>query len=76
MAVVCPSKIQIEHWAKEHNVSGDFETICQNQKTKEFILGEFNRVAKDKKVCNLFMSLLNFCLFSYNNLLTMNVGFF
>ncbi|KAG5382737.1 hypothetical protein IGI04_034207 [Brassica rapa subsp. trilocularis] len=50
VAVVCPSKIQIEHWAKEHNVSGDFETICQNQKTKEFILGEFNRVAKDKKL--------------------------
>ncbi|CDY46530.1 BnaC09g11030D [Brassica napus] len=50
VAVVCPSKIQIEHWAKEHNVSGDFETIGQNQKTKEFILGEFNRVAKDKKL--------------------------
>lgn len=50
VAVVCPSKIQIEHWAKEHNVSGDFESICQNSKTKEFILGEFNRVAKDKKV--------------------------
>ncbi|CAN7026405.1 unnamed protein product [Brassica oleracea var. botrytis] len=50
VAVVCPSKIQIEHWAKERNVSGDFETICQNQKTKEFILGEFNRVAKDKKL--------------------------
>jgi len=50
VAVVCPSKIQIEHWAKEHNVSGDFETISRNQKTKEFILGEFNRVAKDKKV--------------------------
>ncbi|CAE5962199.1 unnamed protein product [Arabidopsis arenosa] len=30
VAVVCPSKIQIEHWAKEHNVSGDFESICQN----------------------------------------------
>lgn len=66
MAVVCPSKIQIEHWAKEHNVSGDFETIGQNQKTKEFILGEFNRVAKDKKVYNLFMSLLNNLLFSNN----------
>ncbi|KAL1209146.1 Long chain acyl-CoA synthetase 3 [Cardamine amara subsp. amara] len=50
VAVVCPSKIQIEHWAREHNVSGDFESICQNQKTKEFILGEFNRVAKDKKL--------------------------
>ncbi|XP_010473705.1 PREDICTED: long chain acyl-CoA synthetase 3-like [Camelina sativa] len=50
VAVVCPSKIQIEHWAKEHNVSGDFESICQNPKTKEFILGEFNRVAKDKKL--------------------------
>ncbi|ESQ28906.1 hypothetical protein EUTSA_v10023330mg [Eutrema salsugineum] len=50
VAVVCPSKIQIEHWAKEHNVSGNFESICQNAKTKEFILGEFNRVAKDKKL--------------------------
>ncbi|CAH8255851.1 unnamed protein product [Arabidopsis lyrata] len=50
VAVVCPSKIQIEHWAKEHSVSGDFESICRNQKTKEFILGEFNRVAKDKKL--------------------------
>jgi len=50
VAVVCPSKIQIEHWAKEHKVSGDFESICRNQKTKEFVLGEFNRVAKDKKV--------------------------
>lgn len=50
VAVVCPSKIQIEHWAKDNNVSGDFESICQNQKTKEFILGEFKRVAKDKKL--------------------------
>lgn len=50
VAIVCPSKIQLEHWAKDNNVPGDFESLCQNPKAKEFILGELNRIARDKKL--------------------------
>lgn len=41
---------EIEKWAEENGISGDFASLCENQKVKEYILGELSKTAKEKKV--------------------------
>ena len=48
--MVNPNKEALESWAAANGISGDFESLCQNQKAKEYILGELSRIGKDKKV--------------------------
>lgn len=48
----------IEKWAEENGISGDFASLCENQKVKEYILGELSKTAKEKKVLSCF------CLFT------------
>ncbi|MFS7910083.1 putative long-chain-fatty-acid--CoA ligase [Helianthus anomalus] len=43
VGVVNPYKQAIEHYAETHNISGDFDSLCENPKIKEYILGELNR---------------------------------
>ena len=50
VAVVNPNIQAIEHWCKENGVSGDFDSQCQNDKVKEYILGELSKIGKEKKV--------------------------
>ncbi|XP_039059457.1 long chain acyl-CoA synthetase 4-like [Hibiscus syriacus] len=50
VAVVNPNKEALESWAAGNNVSGEFESICQNPKAKEFILGELAKTGKEKKL--------------------------
>ena len=50
VAVVNPNKQAIERWAQQNDVSGDFNSLCENAKVKEYVLGELNKIAKDKKV--------------------------
>ncbi|XP_039037176.1 long chain acyl-CoA synthetase 4-like, partial [Hibiscus syriacus] len=50
VAVVNPNKEALESWAAGNKVSGDFESICQNPKAKELILGELAKTGKDKKL--------------------------
>lgn len=50
VAVVNPNKQAVEHYAESHNISGDFESLCENPKIKEYILGELTRIGKEKKV--------------------------
>ncbi|GMJ03862.1 long-chain acyl-CoA synthetase 4 [Hibiscus trionum] len=50
VAVVNPNKEALESWAADNNISGDFESICQNPKAKEFILGELAKTGKEKKL--------------------------
>ncbi|KAK8479919.1 hypothetical protein V6N13_026623 [Hibiscus sabdariffa] len=50
VAVVNPNKEALEIWAANNNVSGAFESICQNPKAKEFILGELAKTGKEKKL--------------------------
>ncbi|KAK8484320.1 hypothetical protein V6N13_123983 [Hibiscus sabdariffa] len=50
VAVVNPNKEALEFWAANNNVSGAFESICQNPKAKEFILGELAKTGKEKKL--------------------------
>lgn len=50
VAVVNPNKQAIEKWAEENGVPGDFNSLCENPKVKEYMLGEFAKLAKEKKV--------------------------
>ncbi|CAK9163063.1 unnamed protein product [Ilex paraguariensis] len=50
VAVVNPNKQAIEHWAEENGVSGDFDSLCENPKVKEYVLGELTRIGKEKKL--------------------------
>jgi len=50
VSVVNPNKEALESWAAANGISGDFESLCQNPKAKEYILGELSRIGKDKKV--------------------------
>ncbi|KAK9059331.1 hypothetical protein SSX86_021951 [Deinandra increscens subsp. villosa] len=50
VAIVNPNKQAIEHYAEAHNISGDFDSLCENPKIKEYILGELTRIGKEKKL--------------------------
>ncbi|XP_071707321.1 long chain acyl-CoA synthetase 4-like [Rutidosis leptorrhynchoides] len=50
VAVVNPNKHAIETWGRANDVSGDFDSLCQNSKAKEYILAELNRIGKEKKL--------------------------
>ncbi|KAL7189068.1 hypothetical protein ACSBR1_038853 [Camellia fascicularis] len=50
VAVVDPNKQALELWAEANGVLGDFDSLCENPKAKEYILGELTRVAKEKKL--------------------------
>lgn len=50
VAVVNPNMQAIEHWAKDNGVSGDFHSLCENVKVKEYILGELSKIGKEKKL--------------------------
>ncbi|CAI9094303.1 OLC1v1030020C1 [Oldenlandia corymbosa var. corymbosa] len=50
VAVVNPKKQAIEAWAEENGISGDFNSLCENPKVKEYILGELTKIGKEKKL--------------------------
>jgi long-chain acyl-CoA synthetase len=52
VAVVNPNKQALERWAESNGVTGDFATICEDPKAKEFVLGELTKMGKEKKVSN------------------------
>ncbi|CAN6444436.1 unnamed protein product [Victoria cruziana] len=50
VAVVNPNKEALEHWAEENEESGDFTVLCANPRAKEYVLGELNKIGKEKKL--------------------------
>ncbi|KAJ9148064.1 hypothetical protein P3X46_030159 [Hevea brasiliensis] len=50
VAVVNPNKQALENWAQENGMGGDFKSLCENLKAKEFILGELTKTGKEKKL--------------------------
>uniref|UniRef100_A0A0D9V466 Long-chain-fatty-acid--CoA ligase n=1 Tax=Leersia perrieri TaxID=77586 RepID=A0A0D9V466_9ORYZ len=50
VAVVNPNKQALERWAESNGVTGDFASICEDPKAKEFILGELTKIGKEKKL--------------------------
>ncbi|KAK9145435.1 hypothetical protein Sjap_005338 [Stephania japonica] len=50
VAVVNPNKQALESWAEDNGLSGDFASLCENPKAKEYIIGQLNKVAKESKL--------------------------
>ncbi|XP_042504095.1 long chain acyl-CoA synthetase 4 [Macadamia integrifolia] len=50
VAVVNPNQQSLECWAEENGITGDFNSLCENPKAKEFILGELTKIGKEKKL--------------------------
>ncbi|KAL8536340.1 hypothetical protein ACS0TY_011822 [Phlomoides rotata] len=50
VAVINPSKQAVEQWAEEAGISGDFDSLCENTKVKEYFLGELAKIGKEKKL--------------------------
>ncbi|KAJ1440330.1 AMP-dependent synthetase/ligase [Sesbania bispinosa] len=42
VAVVVPERKALEDWAKEHNLTDDFKSLCENLKARKYILDELN----------------------------------
>lgn len=55
VAVVNPNVQAIERWANDNGLSGDFASLCESPKVKEFILGELSKIGKEKKVSFKYM---------------------
>ncbi|OVA05727.1 AMP-dependent synthetase/ligase [Macleaya cordata] len=50
VAVVNPNKQALERWSEENGIEGDFASLCENPKAKEFIIGELSKIGKEKKL--------------------------
>lgn len=50
VAIVNPNMQALEQWTLANGITGDFTVLCQNQKAKEYILGELMKIGKGKKV--------------------------
>jgi long-chain acyl-CoA synthetase len=50
---VNPNTQALERWAESNGVTGEFATICEDPKAREFILGELTKMGKEKKVIRL-----------------------
>lgn len=42
MGVAVPDQKALEDWAQNHNVTGDFKSLCENLKARKYILDELN----------------------------------
>lgn len=50
VAVANPNMLALERWASENGIEGDFDSLCEDKRAKDYLLGELNRIAKEKKV--------------------------
>lgn len=49
--MVVPDRKALEDWAINHNVTGDFNSLCENLKAKKYILDELNNTGHKNQVC-------------------------
>ncbi|KAJ4950151.1 hypothetical protein NE237_026983 [Protea cynaroides] len=50
IAVVNPNQQALKRWAEVNEITGDFNSLCENPKAKEFILGELTKIGKENKL--------------------------
>ncbi|KMT11922.1 hypothetical protein BVRB_5g098860 [Beta vulgaris subsp. vulgaris] len=50
VAVANPNQGALERWAQANEIDGDFKTLCENPKAKDYILGELTKIGKEKKL--------------------------
>eukprot|EP00249_Psilotum_nudum_P036460 c7416_g1_i1 orf=253-2238(+) len=50
VAVIVPNKTDVEKWARDNGLEGDFTSLCNSSKVKGYVLGELDTIAKMKKL--------------------------
>ncbi|KAM7258039.1 hypothetical protein ACFE04_013780 [Oxalis oulophora] len=50
VAVVNANKQEVEQWAAQNGLTGDFNSICEDPRTKEYIIGELAKISKENKL--------------------------
>ncbi|TKY60717.1 Long chain acyl-CoA synthetase 4 [Spatholobus suberectus] len=50
VAIVNPSKQALDQWAQENGITADFNSLCEDSRTKSYIIGELTKIAKEKKL--------------------------
>mmetsp|Transcript_8967 Transcript_8967/g.8936 ORF Transcript_8967/g.8936 Transcript_8967/m.8936 type:complete len:538 (+) Transcript_8967:363-1976(+) len=50
VGIVIPDRNELEAWAKEHDIKGSWEEICQNQTVVEMVLNDMNKIGKESKL--------------------------
>ncbi|XP_047152549.1 long chain acyl-CoA synthetase 4-like [Vigna umbellata] len=50
VAIVNPNKQAIEKWAEENHITADFDSVCEDSRTKTYVIGELVKLAKEKKL--------------------------
>eukprot|EP01018_Ginkgo_biloba_P032203 Gb_18621 [translate_table: standard] len=50
IAVAVPNQQSLESWAIANGETGEFESLCQNQKAKNYILNELNAIGKNNNL--------------------------
>ncbi|KAK7318109.1 hypothetical protein RJT34_02807 [Clitoria ternatea] len=50
IAIVNPSKQELERWAQENDITGDLNSLCEDSRAKTHIIGELTKIAKEKKL--------------------------
>ncbi|KAI4326825.1 hypothetical protein L6164_019355 [Bauhinia variegata] len=50
VAVVNPNKQVLENWARENDITGDFDSLCETDRVKDYIRGELTKISKEKKL--------------------------
>lgn len=57
-----PERKALEDWAVEHNFTGDFQSVCENLKARQYILDELKSTGQKLQVCIYdFDFLILFC---------------
>ena len=50
VAVINPSKIELDAWAEENGIKMDYDSLCEDSRTKKYILEELAKIGKEKKL--------------------------
>lgn len=50
VGVAVPDQKALEDWAQNHNVTGDFKSLCENLKARKYILDELNSNGQKHRV--------------------------
>ncbi|KAK2385230.1 Long chain acyl-CoA synthetase 4 [Trifolium repens] len=50
VAVINPNKQALEAWAGKNDMKMEFDSLCEDSRTKSYILGELVKIAKEKKL--------------------------
>lgn len=51
VAVVVPERQALEDWARKHDLTDDYKSLCGNMKARKYILDKLNSTGQEHQVC-------------------------